>query len=73
MSGLLLTQEESDRFAGWLEREADSDRVILRQIEALGPGHAAMVQKLRVGIAALLIVAVKLRGIERVTLGEEDR
>lgn len=64
MSGLLLTKAERDRFAEWLEREAQSDKALSRQIQGFPTGKTIndeLAKRYNVHAAACLIVAQRLR------------
>lgn len=51
MPNSLLTDEERKRFASWLEAQAESDKLLIGQLEKLG--HAdPVVQMMRRRIAA---------------------
>ena len=65
----MLTPAERDRFATWLEYEAETDEQMARQAESLGPAHKPIVSKIRVEAMAASIVAKKLRSIESETIG----
>lgn len=58
---LLLTRQERDRFASWLEREAATAQGLIAQMEKLGPHVAPIVAREKVEAAAALIIAQKLR------------
>ena len=58
---MLLSQEERDKFATYLEISAKSGRGIIEQFEKLGPAHQVMTEKLKVEALAEEIVASKLR------------
>ena len=67
MSGLLLTQEERDKFAAYLEREAVSADAIATQMEKSGLPPAVRdvsVKRYRMEAAAAAFVARKLRSTE---------
>jgi len=63
MTLINLTAEERDRFASWLEQEAETDRGFLVQMEKLD-GMTPFIQKRKNEIVAALMVARKLRSIE---------
>lgn len=65
---MLLTPEERDRFAAWLEREAETAKQIVEQMEKLGPMTAPLVQREKAEAAAALLIARKLRSIESVSI-----
>jgi len=61
---LLLSAEERQRFAEWLEHEATTGKGLLEQIEKLGPGMQMLADRERGDIAAALRIARKLRQTE---------
>ena len=70
MDGLLLTQKESDRFSAWLRHEAESNRVMIRQMEKLlSPSMELLIKKDKTEMVAFLIVADKLDRTERMSIG----
>lgn len=70
---LFLSQAEADRFAAWLEREAETGRAILRQLESLPPNVAApLIEREKRDIAAALIIARRLRSTERVEINPTE-
>lgn len=71
MPNLLLTDEERNRFAEWLEREASTDKIFIEQSAKLGPHGAIMVKKFTAEMHAALIIAAKLRSIESFSIGSE--
>jgi hypothetical protein len=69
----LLSDEERNRFALWLERNAESCAGMIEQWEKIGgdmPHVAAVTKKLRTEEVAYRIVAQILRTTESVTIGE---
>jgi hypothetical protein len=60
---MLLTDSERQKFADYLEVDADSSDGIARQAEKI-PGMSELVRKLRAEAAACRIVAAKLKSIE---------
>lgn len=65
---LLLTAQERERFAGWLEREVESAKGMIEQMEKM-PGLAPMIEKEKRWAVACLIVARHLRNTEDMTIG----
>ena len=63
---VVLDDEDRERFASYLEQEAESDDQMAAQCERLG--HAPMVKKLRAEAMAARIVAGKLRSIGTATV-----
>lgn len=69
MSNLLLTQQERDRFAAWLENEAATSKLLIEQMEKLGP-HALPVLNLeRTEMNAAIVIARKLRNTTSESIG----
>lgn len=68
-----LTREERIRFAAWLEQEAATDSALAEQLEKLGPAMAPAVCHRRAEADAAASIARKLRSIEEVGLGGNDR
>lgn len=66
---LLLSQEERDRFATWLEHEATVGRDLIAQMEKLGPHAAPIVAREKAEAAAALVIARKLRSTEGLSIG----
>jgi hypothetical protein len=62
-----LTKSERDRFAAWLEQDAQASVGIAEGFSKLG--HEIVVKKLKDEAAAFLIVARKLRNMEDMTIG----
>jgi hypothetical protein len=58
---LLLTVQERDRFATWLENEAKTAKGIIEQLEKLGPHTAPVIAREKLEIGAALVIAKKLR------------
>lgn len=68
-AGLLLTAQERDRFAAWLENEARTADALVEQMLKLGP-HAAVIARREIEERdAARIIARKLRQIEDQTIG----
>lgn len=67
--GMLLTSEERDRFAAWLENEAATAKVLIEQMEKLGPHVAPLVAREKAEAAAALLIARKLRATESMSIG----
>lgn len=61
---MLLTLEERDRFASWLENEAATSKAIVAQLELLGSAAALLVAREKAETAAAVLIARKLRSIE---------
>jgi hypothetical protein len=66
---LLLTDEERQRFADWLEMSADSNEQIAAQMERVGSPPMMAVAKLnRTEAAAMRVVLRKLRTTESMSI-----
>ena len=62
---VVLTQEERDKFADWLEQEANTDHKMANQMKTLGgTGMELGAQKYNTEAMAKEIVAKLLRSIE---------
>jgi len=63
----MLTSAEIERFASWLEQEADTDMALAAQVLKLpsGPIMDPMATKLYTEASAEKIVAEKLRGYQK--------
>lgn len=66
---LLLTDQERDRFASWLEHEATVGKGLIEQMEKLGPHAAPLVAREKQEAAAALVIARKLRATEGMSIG----
>jgi hypothetical protein len=67
--GLLLSPQERDRFAAYLEREAESGKQMLGQFKTLPPAIAEqMVSREQQYVSACIIIAAKLRSVEDMTI-----
>lgn len=64
MSSLLLSDEERERFASWLEREIESDKQIIEQTLKLGAHGEMLARHLKTKMAAFIVVARDLRNTE---------
>ena len=65
----LLSDIERERFAAWLERQAETGKQMIEQFKKLPPMVAdAMVKKESLEVAAYLVVARVLRSTESMTL-----
>jgi hypothetical protein len=58
---LLLTAQERERFAAWLEHEAATAKGLIEQMEKLGPPVALLVTREKAEATAALVIARKLR------------
>jgi hypothetical protein len=66
---MLLTEQERERFAAWLEREAATAKSICEQMENLGPHVAPLVAREKAEAAAALVIARKLRATHSESIG----
>lgn len=66
---LLLTDQERDRFAAWLEHEAMTDKGIIDQLEKMGPAMAAVASHKKAEASAALLIARKLRATQGDSIG----
>jgi hypothetical protein len=64
----LLTAQERDRFASWLERELETGKGMIQQMEKM-PNMQLFIDKQKREMAAYLIVARILRSTEDMTIG----
>lgn len=68
MSGLLLTPEERERFATWLEQEAAANQLLAAQMDMLaGSAMSYLARMKRDEVASFERVARILRSIETVS------
>jgi hypothetical protein len=65
--GLLLTEQERQRFAGYLELDAKTDADMAEKMKAIGAPEVVMRQR-RMLAAAKMLVAKELRSAEVVTI-----
>jgi hypothetical protein len=65
---LLLTDHERERFAAYLEAEAESADGIAAQMETIRT-HEAIIKRFRLEAIAARIIAAKLRATESFTCG----
>lgn len=63
MSGLLLTREERERFAAWLENEANTSKILIEQIKKMAHGDV-LSKREQMWAAATSFVAQRLRSTE---------
>jgi hypothetical protein len=63
-----LSAQERDRFATWLEQEAESDDAMATQLGKLPGNYEAMRSKWNAEALAARVIARKLRSIETETL-----
>ena len=61
---LLLSDEERNRFASWLELEIESSKGMIEQFKKLGQIGETLIKRETVEMQAALIIARKLRSIE---------
>ena len=70
MSIITLSREEREKFAAWLEQEAESDDLMAKQADTLGSHAEPVARMLRNRAFAYAVVAKTLRGIEDYSVGE---
>ena len=69
---ITLNQRERDKFASWLEWEAECARGLLGHVKKLGEPIASTMGKVfEVEIVSSLTIAKKLRDTEDMTMGEQ--
>jgi hypothetical protein len=64
---VMLTNEERLRFIEYLEKDADSSRLLLEQLSKL-PAGLGLDKRMRIEMEASLIVAAKLRQLSTETI-----
>ena len=64
MSSLLLSPEERNRFADWLKQDVESDKLMIEQLSKLGPPGELMAKKMKLEVAAGIVVLQKLLTVE---------
>lgn len=67
-TSLLLTAQERDRFASWLEREVETGKGMIQQMEKMG-NMQMFIDKMKREMTAYLIVARVLRTTEDASIG----
>lgn len=68
--GLLLTAQERDRFAAWLQLEIETSRGMLEQFEKVGgPGMDIIAKRERTKIAGFVIVLNDIHSGETFAIG----
>lgn len=73
MPSLLLTPEEAERFASWLENEAMSAAGMIEQFTKIGgPAVATLAQSEKRYAAACIIIARRIRSTERMEIGPNN-
>lgn len=65
----LLTDQERDRFATWLEQEAATAKGLIEQMGKLGTMAAPLVAREEAEAAAALLIARKLRATHSDSIG----
>jgi hypothetical protein len=66
---LLLTPQERERFAAWLEHEAATSNGLIEQMKKLGSHVAPLVAREEAESRASLLIARKLRATHSESLG----
>jgi hypothetical protein len=65
----MLTEQERQRFAEWLEREALTSKGLIEQMKKLGPAMNIAMQREQAEAAAALLIARKLRATQSMSVG----
>ena len=65
---MLLTNDERQKFAQWLEILAASNKGIAEQAKALGPVGEIIAKRELIEAAAAILIADKLRATETVSI-----
>lgn len=68
---IFLTDHEREHFAAWLEQEAESSRLLLKQLEKL-PQGVVVADHMKLEAAACALIAKKLRSTESMTVSGRD-
>ncbi len=68
MSLINLNRNERDRFVAYLFQEAESEKLLIEQCRKLGPGGEIVIPRMKQHMAACMIVASKLKGVDEVTV-----
>lgn len=61
---MLLTDAERERFAAWLEMEADSAMETVERLSKMGPNGEISAQRQQIEAEAALLIAAKLRSVD---------
>ncbi len=61
---MLLSADERDKFASWLEQDIESSKLLIEQTAKLGPHLDIVAMRMKTELAAEMIVCQKLRSIE---------
>ena len=61
---LLLTEQERERFATWLEHEAATANRLIAQLDKFGPNMAPLIAREKAKAASALMIARKLRATD---------
>jgi hypothetical protein len=70
----LLNDAERERFATYLEQDAESDRLIIEQLEiGNNPGLKTLIQIKKIVMQSKIIVAKELRAAESQTIEPDGR
>lgn len=64
---MILTNKERQRFIEYLEKDADSTRMLLEQLGKL-PAGLGLDKRMKIEMEASLVVAAKLRSLSTETL-----
>lgn len=67
---MMLDQKEKERFADWLEHDANQLEQLAKQMDVIGlQDMAQLAKQYRIEMMAQRVVARKLRGMELQTVG----
>ena len=66
---MLLTPQERDRFASWLEHEASTETGLAEQMDKLGPVFALVAQQKGYEANAMRLIARRLRATHSDSIG----
>ena len=69
---LLLTEAERERFAAYLEREAQATDSLAKQAATLGLAGEVLAKKLRADVVVMTLFSRWLQNLEPMTLGDFD-
>ena len=64
MSVIILTSEERKRFAAYLEQEANTNNLLAKQMDKIGPHGKIMSEEMRSKALASIIIARELMSWE---------
>lgn len=64
---MILSDQERERFAAYLEEDARTNELLIQQLQKV-PGTPELSEKLRAESVACRVVAAKLRAVETQTI-----